>query len=98
MRLQALNKLDRQQVRPMRLAAVQLDADFAGHSAIDFGVDIQQSVDADIPRKKHLRFALCGCGAGKLFKSQTAAPPRAIAPFFRKVRRGICLFMFVSFQ
>src|ERR1017187_6438448 len=57
MRLQASNKLYGQQVRPMRFTAVQLNAYFAGHSSIDFGVDIQQSVDADIPRKKHLRFA-----------------------------------------
>jgi hypothetical protein len=64
MRLQAPNELDGQQVRPVRLTGVQLDGDFARHSLIDLGVELQQSVDTDVARKKHLRIALRSSSAG----------------------------------
>ncbi len=88
-RLQASNKFDGQQVRPMRFAGVELDAHFASHSSIDFGVDFQQSAHADIPCKKYLRFRLCGCGVGDAAQVAYGNATRAIAPFFKKVRRNI---------
>jgi hypothetical protein len=88
MRLQGLDEIYRQQVQPMRLTAVQLNAYFACHTLIDFGIDFQQSVDADILRKEYLGFFFRAAPAPAMpLKSHTATVPNAMALFFIKRRR-----------
>jgi hypothetical protein len=50
---------------------VQLNAYFACHTLIDFGIDIQQSVDTDIIREKNLGFVLC-CGNSAAYTCKIA--------------------------
>src|SRR5664280_179799 len=69
--LQALDELYGQQVRSMWLASVQLNAYFACHTLIDFGIDFQQSVDTDILREKNLGFIL-RCGNSAAYTCQIA--------------------------
>ena len=75
----------------MRFARMQLDGDLAAHALIDAGIDLHQSFEADVLRKKDLAFS---CGAAiavsTLNKPPKAKAPAVSAPPFRKLRRENC--------
>ncbi len=58
MLLQGFHHVPRQDVGAVRLAGMHLDGCLSGNTPIDPGIDLQQPVDTDIFRKKHLGFVL----------------------------------------
>jgi hypothetical protein len=51
--LQGFHHVPRQYIGAVRLAGVQLDSDPACYALVDFGVDFQQAIDADVIRKEY---------------------------------------------